>query len=158
MRKLLYAFVFASILVLSGFTSFASENEPGDGGTVPTYEVWLPVVELPPLEVRYPGCPILPVTIHPADGEDVSGIIEFVWDKVDARPSNDSIVVFAIRVARDQGFNEVILEGWLNHYFSMNTAEHENGVYFWKVRAVCYSSKFGSFGPWSVPESFEIVQ
>ena len=44
MRKLLYAFVFASILLLAGFTSFASENEPNDGGTLPEYAVWLPVV------------------------------------------------------------------------------------------------------------------
>lgn len=46
MRNLLYAFVFASILVLAGFTSFASENEPDGGGTVPDggYRVWLPVV------------------------------------------------------------------------------------------------------------------
>ncbi len=44
MRKLLYAFVFASILLLAGFTSFASENEPGGGGTVPEHQVWLPVV------------------------------------------------------------------------------------------------------------------
>ncbi len=45
MRKLLYAFVFASILMLARFTSFASFDEPGDGGTVPAYQVWLPVVE-----------------------------------------------------------------------------------------------------------------
>jgi len=45
MRKILYSFVFASILLLAGFTSFAGFDEPGDGGTVPTYEVWLPVVE-----------------------------------------------------------------------------------------------------------------
>ncbi len=46
MRKLLYAFVFASILVLAGSAGFASFDEPGGGGTVPEHQVWLPVVKL----------------------------------------------------------------------------------------------------------------
>lgn len=74
MRKLLYAFVFASILVLAGFTSFARPNEPGDGGTLPDegYQVWLPMVgkELPWYEVY--ECSYLAHPILPSDGAVVS--------------------------------------------------------------------------------------
>ncbi len=46
MRKLLYSFVLTSILLLASFTSFASFDEPGGGGTVPEYSLWLPVVRM----------------------------------------------------------------------------------------------------------------
>ncbi|MBX3053431.1 MAG: hypothetical protein KF753_18290 [Caldilineaceae bacterium] len=46
MKKLLYAFVLASVLVLAGSAVLAGLDEPNTGGTVPDgeYALWLPVV------------------------------------------------------------------------------------------------------------------
>jgi len=93
MRKLLYAFVFASILVLAGFTSFASENEPGDGGTVPEegYTLWLPVVR------STSSCVVEMEISSPAEGtvfqwgESIPG--QFRWKRLDDGGGTVTVVV-----------------------------------------------------------------
>lgn len=75
MRKLLYSFVFASILVLVGSAALASPDEPGTGGTVSDgdYQVWLPVVERGITDdPRYSLCPFV---IRPDPANPPSGAI-----------------------------------------------------------------------------------
>jgi len=94
MRKLLYAFVFASILLLAGSSGLASFDEPGDGGTLPEYQVWLPVVKISPpcefdLEISSP-----PEGATYQWGDTIP--THYSWQRVDV-DSARSYVVFILR-------------------------------------------------------------
>ena len=166
MRKLLYAFVFAVILVLAGFTSFASENEPSGGGTVPDegYTLWLPVVALP-LEARYPNCPILSTLEYPIGEEEVSGTVDFRHSSTpNALSWPMGIAGVAFQIAKDSGFQDIVYAVLLTrtNYFqgTIDTADYAVGVYYWRTRAECYKFWHTEYysGPWSTVETFEIVR
>ncbi len=143
MRKLLYAFVFASILVLAGFTSFASPNEPGGGGTVPEYAVWLPVVERGlTWHEEYYQCPYLAHPILPSDHAIVSSgeplTVTFSYE-FDTHPSA-GLLNWVVVVSSDYRFrsiDEIPMPNPVTIVVPVNKLP-PSGTYTWYIIASCW--------------------
>lgn len=175
MRKLLYSLTFAFVLLLAGAASLTAFDEPGGGGTVPAYQMWLPVVR-GPLFSSSDQCPwlITDVTFngepYPAHSTMTASDSSPARIEIAAQfyPTSDAdLIQYTMAIAREgdiffpYGYFEDG-EGWepnIPVYKGMvNTLPNPPERNFcWQAWMVCGPGEFATFAPKSAPRCVEIL-
>ncbi len=153
MRRLLYSLTFTFVLLLVGSASLASPNVPGGGGTVPAYQVWLPVVEMAscPYKVGQMWYTPRPSGSYPYPEAHYFG---FNMPDVDIAEIN---LTGRMNVALDADMKNIIYNLKMEQFFWSLSAKLEQNelnigqVYYWQAQVVCEN---GVPGPQSAIQEF----